>query len=479
MRISLRFLLLILVISSFLIGLPTSHALNRVGSITFNPGEGLLSSAVIDPAAGYAYFGTGNQPSGSIIKVRLSDFTRVSSLNLTSYNENWFVSAVIDPSHGFAYFGQLGGDLVRIRISDFSRVDAIGVLNFQVMAIDTAGGYIYGGTGISTGSRITKIRLSDFTQVATMTFNTGDRYTSAEVVDPIGGFGYFGTCCNSSTAEIVKYRLSDLTRIGALALNSGETDVNSAVIDPAGGFGYFATSASTVVKVRLSDLSRNATLSPPVSGLEGGLIDVPHDYAYFGTAVNSVVRVRLSDLTLAGTLVLNGGERLDNAAVFDPMTAFAYLGQLTSPGVVVKIETANIPAPPSGLTATGGPGKISLGWAPPSSNGGGPVNSYEVYRGTSSGTETPYQTLGNVTSYQDTGANVSTTYFYKITSNNTAGESGFSNEASATATVASPGSPPPSSTLLAISLTIAAIAAVVAVVVLMRKREATKSSSKV
>jgi hypothetical protein len=460
-----------------LIALPTSHALSRVGSITLNPGDNQLVSAVIDPAAGYAYFGTGNQLAGSIIKIRLSDFTRVTDLNLTSYGEHLFVSAVIDPSHGFAYFGALGGDLVRIRLSDFTRVDAIGNLQFQVMAIDSVGGYIYGGAGGSSGGHITKIRLSDFTQVATMTFNTGDRFIFSEVVDPIGGFGYFGTCCNSTTAEIVKFRLSDLARIGSLTLNSGENDVLSSVIDPAGGFGYFVTSANTIVKVRLSDLSRNATLAPPNTGLGGGLIDPPHDYAYFGADGGNVIRVRLSDMTLAGTLTLNAGEGLGRASVFDPSTAFAYLGQTTSPGIVVKIETATIPAPPSTLTATGGPGKVSLSWAPPSSDGGGPISSYKVYRGTSSATETPYQTLANVTSYQDTGANVSTTYFYKITANNTAGESGFSNEASATAT-ALPTSPLTFPTLLAISLIIAAIAAAVAIVVLMRKRAATRSPSK-
>jgi fibronectin type III domain protein len=461
-----------------LIGLPTSHALNRVGSITLNPGENQLVSAVIDPGAGYAYFGTGNQQAAYIIKIRLSDFTRVSSLNLTSYGEHFFVSAVIDPSHGFAYFGALGGDLVRIRLSDFTRVDAIGNLDFQVMVIDSAGGYIYGGAGGTLGGHITKIRLSDFTQVATMTFNTGDRYFWSEVVDPIGGFGYVGTCCNSSTAEIMKFRLSDLTRIGSLTLNSGENDVVSSVIDPAGGFGYFATSANTIVKVRLSDLSRNATLAPPNTGLQGGLIDPPHDYAYFGADGDNVLRVRLSDLTLAGTLALNGGEGLGRASVFDSSTAFAYLGQTTSPGIVIKIQTASIPAPPSGLTATGGPGKVSLSWAPPSSDGGGPISSYKVYRGTSASTETPYQTLGNVTFYQDAGANVSKTYFYKVTANNTAGESGFSNEASATATPASSTSPLTLPTLLAISLIIAAIAAAVAIVVLMRKRAATKSRNK-
>jgi len=435
-----------------------------------------LSVAVIDSAAGYAYFGTGNGPDGIIIKVRLSDFTRVGALNLTSFSERYFITAAIDPSHGFAYFGDIVGDLVRIRLSDFTRVDALSSLPINTIAIDTIGGYIYG----SAGNLATTIRLSDFTQVASTTFNTGDRYASAEVVDPLGGYGYIGTCCNSSTAEIVKFRLSDLTRIGAMTLSPGENDVNSAVIDPSGGFGYFVTSANTIVKVRLSDFSRNATLTPtPHTGLQGGLIDASATYAYFGADGNNVIKVHLSDMTLAGTLALNSGEGLGRPSVLDPTTAFAYLGQGTTPGVIVKIQTATIPAPPSGLTATGGPNKVSLSWAPPSTNGGAPVTGYQVYRGTSAGTETHYQTLTNVTSYQDTGANVSTTYFYKITANNTAGESGFSNEASAaaTSTPAQTNMPTPFPTLLVASLAIiAAIAVAIAVVVLMRKRTPAKPS---
>lgn len=476
MRASAKILLplLLLLATSSLIDLPSSHALSRVGAITLNPGESLLSTAAIDPAGGYAYFGTGNQGPGSITKIRLSDFTRVSNLNLTSFEHN-FVSSVIDPSNGFAYFGALiPGDLVRVRLSDFTRVDAIGSPDIQRMAIDTVGGYIYGGAN----GQITKIRTSDFTQVATTTFLAGDRYIDAVVIDPTSGFGYFGTCCNSTTAEVVKFRLSDLARVGAFALQSGENDVLSAVIDPATGFSYFVTSANTIVKVRLSDFSRNATLAPPYTGLGGGLIDPPHDYAYFGAAGNTVLRVRLSDLSVAGALTLNSGEGLGSASVVDPTTSFAYLGQYTSPGIVVKIQTATIPASPSGLTATGGPGKVSLAWAPPSTNAGAPITAYTVYRGVASSAETPYKTLGNVTSYQDTGANISTTYFYRVTANNTAGESGFSNEASAAATpLASPTSVPPFPTLLAISIAIVVVAAAVAIVVLMRKRAPTKSQN--
>jgi hypothetical protein len=75
----------------------------RVGALTLNSGENNLRSAVIDPAGDYAYFGTLTSP-GVVVKVRLSDFTRVAALTLNS-GESYLRSAVIDPADGYAYFG--------------------------------------------------------------------------------------------------------------------------------------------------------------------------------------------------------------------------------------------------------------------------------------------------------------------------------------------------------------------------------------
>jgi hypothetical protein len=51
----------------------------RVGALPFNSGENALFSGTIDPVAGFAYFATITHPS-RIVKVRLSDFTRVASI---------------------------------------------------------------------------------------------------------------------------------------------------------------------------------------------------------------------------------------------------------------------------------------------------------------------------------------------------------------------------------------------------------------
>jgi len=91
-----------------------------------------------------------------------------------------------------------------------------------------------------------------------------------------------------------------------------------------------------------------------------------------------------------------------------------------------------VPSAPQNLHATAGTGKVILTWQAPSSNGGSAITGYKIYRSTSSGTETGYVSLGNVTSYTNTGLTNGITYFYKVRAVNSVGISPLSNEASAT-----------------------------------------------
>jgi fibronectin type 3 domain-containing protein len=91
-----------------------------------------------------------------------------------------------------------------------------------------------------------------------------------------------------------------------------------------------------------------------------------------------------------------------------------------------------VPGAPS-LSASAGSGVVHLTWSAPS-NGGSTITNYNVYRGTSSGSETLLTTLGNVTSFDDTAVTNGTTYYYKVSAVNAVGEGSLSNEASATPT---------------------------------------------
>ncbi len=91
-----------------------------------------------------------------------------------------------------------------------------------------------------------------------------------------------------------------------------------------------------------------------------------------------------------------------------------------------------VPSPPRQLNATPGDAQITLTWLAPSSDGGSPITHYKLYRGTTGGGETLQPPIGNVLTYSDTSVTNGVTYYYYVTAVNVNGESGSSNEVSAT-----------------------------------------------
>jgi uncharacterized protein YkwD len=86
------------------------------------------------------------------------------------------------------------------------------------------------------------------------------------------------------------------------------------------------------------------------------------------------------------------------------------------------------PAAPTGLVATGGPRQVSLSWADVSGETG-----YKVERSLDgvNGWAQIGTTGVNVTTYQDTGLNAGTTYYYRVRATNASGDGAYSPVASA------------------------------------------------
>jgi fibronectin type 3 domain-containing protein len=106
----------------------------------------------------------------------------------------------------------------------------------------------------------------------------------------------------------------------------------------------------------------------------------------------------------------------------DTLTGAEYVG------VDLKYSTVPMPpAAPAGLSASAGSTQVALSWTPTPA-----VVSYNIYRSTSSGGETLYQTGVTVASFTDTGLTNGTTYYYEVSAVNSAGESARSSEVSAT-----------------------------------------------
>ena len=150
-----------------------------------------------------------------------------------------------------------------------------------------------------------------------------------------------------------------------------------------------------------------------------GNIYYARTYNWSSTSVQTGSRALTTDFTLPAGIP-NGSYSLVTAANGN-----------ASPAVVFNIPFSG-PAAPTNLAASAGNAKVSLTWT--ASTG---ATSYNVYRGTTSGGEspTPIATGITTTSYADTTVTNGVTYFYTVEAVDAAGVSGPSNEASATPNV--------------------------------------------
>jgi hypothetical protein len=120
-----------------------------------NAQEGDYGAAVIDSSNGYAYFATETSPS-VVVRVNLRTFSYAGSLTLNG--DDQIDLACIDTKNGFAYFATLFPSIiVRIRLSDFSRLDSLSLgQSIYAMAVDSQRGFAY----LGTAGEIVKVSLA-------------------------------------------------------------------------------------------------------------------------------------------------------------------------------------------------------------------------------------------------------------------------------------------------------------------------------
>ena len=139
-----------------------------------------------------------------------------------------------------------------------------------------------------------------------------------------------------------------------------------------------------------------------------------------------------TDLTHVLWTSLQNSARDDYGAVakFDaPTIANGKVYVPTDAKALVVYGILNAQTTPAGLTATPGSAQVTLIWAAFSG-----ATSYNVYRGTAAGAEgtTPIMTGVTGKTFLDNTVTNGTTYYYEITAVTSSGETGKSNEASAT-----------------------------------------------
>jgi predicted phage tail protein len=111
------------------------------------------------------------------------------------------------------------------------------------------------------------------------------------------------------------------------------------------------------------------------------------------------------------------------------VTAVNQVGEGSASGAAAAAPAAAItaPGPPTGLTATPGHGRVTLSWTAPASDGGPGISGYQVYEGTSPGSESASpvnSSLVTATSYTVTGLANGTTYYFKVAAVNDAKHQG-------------------------------------------------------
>lgn len=330
--------------------------------------------------------------------IRLGDggMQRVGKLTLSSTFYSGLYGGAIDPAAGYAYFGTANsidpGRLIKVNIQGALPFEVgatmlrPGEVNLDVVVLDPAAGYGYIGT---TGSHIIKFALgagdTPPAYVASLTLAAGETLPWGAVIDtrdpnPAKHYIYFAT--GTAPGRIVKVAPGDgnspPTRVSALTLQAGEDRPRRAVVDLASGHAYFATAGFTspkIIKIALTsgtDLpARVGTVllepnDPSNHGLGSAVIDTAAGYAYFGTydAVTIPARVYKVALggsgppALVGSLTLGAGERELSTAVIEPGSGYAYFGtDHTYPGKVYQVRLgagASLPTETGVLSLQGG-----------------------------------------------------------------------------------------------------------------------------
>lgn len=140
----------------------------------------------------------------------------------------------------------------------------------------------------------------------------------------------------------------------------------------------------------------------------------------------------------AATLVGNelAGVDLGLAAgtvYFFRVTAFSEEAGESAPSNVLSARTFSLPAAPQNLTATGGSGRVVITWDPPADDGGAPVTSYRIFRGTfENGTKLRAEVDGDTFRFNEPAADPNETptgrVFYRILAVNAAGAGAYTPE---------------------------------------------------
>ncbi len=277
--------------------------------------------------------------------------TRLGGVSLAWPGTDYAVSSVISPDGRYGYFGSYTnpGRVVRVRLSDMTEEAGVtlnsGEGELTSALISSDGTYGYFGT---VSGRVVKVNLSSMTRVGAVQLNAGETGLRGAVRSQDGNFGYFSTY--ASAGRLVKVQLSTMERVGASTDIPDAHQVHWAMGAPGGEYAYLTTQTSPgrVIKMRLSDLTKvgaTMVLSAGDDDIRSGVVSPDGDYAYVATMSGDparVIKIRLSDMSKVGSASLGAGEVIANSAIISPDGASVYFATQTAPARIAKITTATM-----------------------------------------------------------------------------------------------------------------------------------------
>lgn len=331
----------------------------RVGVLTFASEENWLRDMALVSDYLYTILWT---PPTKIVKVNLTDFTKVSTLNLGATE---YYGMRLASSGGFLYASTISpsdsptletGRVVKIQLSDFTRVTAINLTTAEEQyprGLVVSGDFLYVTSySIWTSpvypSRLIKIRLSDFTRNATLEYDTDPDVKYLDFYDLIldDSILYVGTPHTISSAPtLLKCNLADFTFVDKLLYSAvGKFQTNGNAV--ANGFLYSAkkTRPAQVYKINLTAWAYDSKLTLKVGDSADKVYALTSDGTYLYGGLNmapgGIVKVRLSDFSLAFSTRFESGENdVTHLVIKD---GILYAGLDTSPAKIVKVNATTL-----------------------------------------------------------------------------------------------------------------------------------------
>ncbi|MBD3359989.1 MAG: hypothetical protein GF365_04775 [Candidatus Buchananbacteria bacterium] len=213
-------------------------------------GEKNISSGIVDPSLGYAYFSVQeniNEPR-KIIKIDLKTFERVDSLELAG-NEKEIFTAFLDPLSHLGYFVTNQGIVIRINLLKFEKIDSlnIGLSNLVTSWVDLKNGLAYFGNSSGSLAQIS-ILPDDFNYLGNI--NTSLNSHSALAIDTLNNYAYLADNDNKE-GHIIKVDLLNFSEVAKIA-TGGWTNFKSVRIDQKNELAYFVTEQDRMVLVKIA-----------------------------------------------------------------------------------------------------------------------------------------------------------------------------------------------------------------------------------